>query len=81
MDDEEEDLELNNPSTNGFQYDSNRSTSSIQRNFAVNDENTNSDNNANQNNHRSRMVVRIISSCANRYGSNVYLVARKPTDV
>ena len=57
--DEEEDLELNNPSTNGFQYDSNRSTSSIQRNFSASDDNSNNESNSRPNHNRSRMVVRI----------------------
>ena len=57
--DEEDDSELNNPSTNGFHHDSNRSTSSIQRTFSTSDDNSNSDSNAQPNNHRSRTVVRI----------------------
>ena len=57
--DEEDDSELNNPSTNGFHHDSNRSTSSIQRTCSTSDDNCNSDSNAQPNNHRSRTVVRI----------------------
>ena len=51
--DEEEDLELNNPSTHGFHFDSNRSTTSIQRNFATDG----SDNSVSS--HRSTTVVRM----------------------
>jgi hypothetical protein len=49
--DDDEDLELNNPQSHGFHFDSNRSTSSIQRNFATDG----TDNSVSS--HRSRMVV------------------------
>ena len=54
--DDEEDLELNNPNSNGFQYDSTRSRDSIQRNFSSEDT---SDNTNNSSSHRSRTIVRM----------------------
>ena len=56
--DDEEDLELNNPNSNGFQYDSTRSRDSIQRNFSSEDTSDNT-NTGHSSSHRSRTIVRM----------------------
>ena len=75
-DDDEEDLELNNPDSNGFQYDSTRSRDSIQRNFSSEDTSDNT-NTVHSSSHRSRTIVRMsqhqnenIRPGSQEYGAN-----------